>query len=201
MTCMRLSHRRRTSMVFWASRRSVGLQGGGEGEPRLWWASERTRYLSEMTSPCSVNLIRPLTVPAGWATIASCVGPPARHCHRGRGTSEAHAVLAGDVDEVALGVVQPPPGDGDAAELRRVRVAEHHLLPVTPQPHQLTVGRAGEQAVEEVTGDGQRRRGLEQRREADPCHAGVQVDESGLAREDRARRRRRPRSSRRCRTR
>ena len=41
-------------------------------------ASAGSRYLSEMTSPCSVILISPSSVPAGWARIASWVGPPPR---------------------------------------------------------------------------------------------------------------------------
>ena len=35
-------------------------------------------YLSEITSPCSVTLISPSSVPQGWARIASWVGPPPR---------------------------------------------------------------------------------------------------------------------------
>ncbi|CAM5373076.1 hypothetical protein SBADM41S_11215 [Streptomyces badius] len=41
-------------------------------------ASAGMRYLSEMTSPCSVTLISPSSVPHGWARIASCEGPPPR---------------------------------------------------------------------------------------------------------------------------
>ena len=37
-----------------------------------------SRYLSLMTSPCSVNLISPSRTPLGWATMASYVGPPPR---------------------------------------------------------------------------------------------------------------------------
>ena len=35
-------------------------------------------YRAEITSPCSVSLIRPWIVPGGWARIASLVGPPPR---------------------------------------------------------------------------------------------------------------------------
>ena len=45
---------------------------------RLRIAISGRLYLPEMTSPCSVVLIRPETVPGGWARIASCVGPPPR---------------------------------------------------------------------------------------------------------------------------
>src|SRR6478609_3906905 len=73
------------------------------------------RYLSEMTSPCSVTLISPSRVPQGCARIASCEGPPPRPT------------------EPPLGAVDLPLGGGDAAELGGVGVAEHDLLDVAAE--------------------------------------------------------------------
>ena len=63
--------RRRCAAASPAARRprsAPGSPGPGAGSV----------YLSEMTSPCSVTLIAPSSVPYGWARIASWVGPPPR---------------------------------------------------------------------------------------------------------------------------
>ncbi len=58
------------SSVAWSTAATVSS--------RFSRASAGSVYLSEMTSPCSVTLIAPSSVPYGWARIASCVGPPPR---------------------------------------------------------------------------------------------------------------------------
>src|ERR1043165_272721 len=88
-------------------------------------ASDGIRYLSEMTSPCSVTLISPSRVPHGWGRTAVCEGPPPR----------PPPVPVRSVTQPPLRPVDLPLGGGDAAELRGVGVAEHHLLHVPAQRH------------------------------------------------------------------
>ena len=45
---------------------------------RWYTAFCREPYLLAITSPCSVSLMRPLTLPGGWARIARRVFPPPR---------------------------------------------------------------------------------------------------------------------------
>ena len=54
------------------------LDDGGQRELDVLRARPGRRYLSEITSPCSVSLISPSSVPHGCARIASWVGPPPR---------------------------------------------------------------------------------------------------------------------------
>ncbi len=90
----------------------------------------------------------------------------------------------GDVAQPALGAVDLPLGGGDAAELGGVGVAEHDLLDVAAQGDQGPVGRVGEHVLQDRVGGPQLVGGLQQRDDADPGDAGVQVDQAGLAGED-----------------
>ena len=155
-----------------------------------------------MTSPCSVTLISPSSVPHGWARIASWVGPPPRPtvpprpwksrsrtpCRPATSRSARWARWISHCDVVMPGV------------LVGVGVAEHHLLHVAAQRDEPAVRRVAEQVVEHAPGLAQLVDGLEQRHEADPRDAAVQVDQAGLAGQQRPprARRRRPGSSRRC---
>ena len=146
-------------------------------------ASAGSEYLSEMTSPCSVTLISPSSVPHGWARIASCVGPPPRPIGAAAAVEEPqpHAVAHRDVTQLALGPVDLPLGGRDARLLVRVGVAEHHLLHVPAQRDEAAVRRVDEQVVEDPAGLPQLAHGLEQRDEADAGDVAVQVDQAGLA--------------------
>ncbi len=149
-------------------------------------ASDGTRYLSEMTSPCSVTLISPSRVPVGLGEDRVVGGAAAAADGAAAAVEEAqpYAVAVGDVAQQALGAVDLPLGGGDAAELGGVGVAEHDLLDVAAQRDQAPVGGVGEHLVEELVGDLQLVGGLQQRHDADLGPAGVQVDQSGLAGED-----------------
>ena len=98
---------------------------------------------------------------------------------------QAHAVAHGDLAQALLGAVDLPLARGDAGLLVGVRVAEHHLLHVAAQGEQPPVGGLGQQLLEHLAGAAQLGRRLQQRDEADPRHAGVEVDQARLAGQDR----------------
>ena len=89
----------------------------------------------------------------------------------------------GHVAQLPLGPVDLPLRGRDARLLVGVGVAEHHLLDVSPQRDQPPVRRVAQQVVEDPSGLPQLAHGLEQRDEADPGDARVQVDQPGLARQ------------------
>src|SRR5205809_418395 len=99
-----------------------------------------------MTSPCSVSFRRPSTDPGAWPRIARLVGPPPRH----RG-------------ELALGPVEHPGRREEARLLVRIRVAEHHLLPIASGGECRAVGVIVEERGEDRACGAERRARLEQR--------------------------------------
>ena len=93
------------------------------------------------------------------------------------------AVALGDVAKVALAAVDLPLARGHAGRLVGVRVAEHDLLHVTPQRDDAPVGGLLEHLGEDRVGVANLLDRLQQRDEADPRDAGVDVDQPGLARQ------------------
>ena len=96
---------------------------------------------------------------------------------------QPHAVAPRDVAQVALAAVDLPLAGGDAGRLVGVRVAEHHLLDVAAQGDDPPVRGLVEHPGEDRVGVADLLDRLEQRHEPDPRHAGVDVDEPGLARD------------------
>ena len=94
---------------------------------------------------------------------------------------QPHAVPGGHVTQRPLRLVDRPLAGGDAGLLVGVRVAEHHLLQVAAGADDLPVRRQGQHLVEQVAAGVQLGRGLQQRHDADPGPAGVDVDQPGLA--------------------
>ena len=97
--------------------------------------------------------------------------------------AEPDAVALGDVAKVALAAVDLPLARGHAGRLVGVRVAEHDLLHVTPQRDDAPVGGLLEHLGENRVGVANLLDRLQQRDEADPRDAGVDVDQPGLARQ------------------
>ena len=69
-----------------------------------------SRYLSEITSPCSVSLISPSSVRGGWARIASWVGPAAAADRAAAAVEQPQpdAVAPADVAQAPLGAMDLP---------------------------------------------------------------------------------------------
>ena len=163
------------------------------------------RYLSEITSPCSVSLISPVQRAPRLSEDRDVGGPAAASDRPAATVEEAqpHAVALGHVAQVALAAVDLPLARGDAGRLVGVGVAEHHLLHVPAQRHDPPVRGIVEHPREDRVGLADLLDRLQQRHEPDPRDAGVHVDEPRLARDQdggEARRRRRG-TSRRCTTR
>ena len=98
-------------------------------------AAARISRLRRPTSPCSVTLMAPSSVPYGWARIASWVGPPpGRWCRPGRGRAAAARRAWRRRRAAPAGRGGSTTGGGDAGLLVGVRVAEHHLLDVAAGP-------------------------------------------------------------------
>ncbi len=76
-------------------------------------------------------------------------------------------VPLGGRHERGLGDVQEPVRGEVAGLLVRVRVAEHHLLPIPAPPEMRAVGRVGQDRVEDTARGLERRRVLEQRNHID----------------------------------
>ena len=154
----RLRPARRASRRDWRGRRcrTVDSSAAASVSSRFSRARLGSRYLSEMTSPCSVSLISPSSVPQGWARIASWVGPPPRPTVPPRPWNSRRRTpkRAADVAQALLRAVDLPLAGGDAGGLVGVRVAEHHLLHVAAQRDDAAVGGV----VEQVREDGVRAR-------------------------------------------
>src|SRR5207302_11001973 len=117
-------------------------------------AFERPEGLSED------GLVRPAAAPADGAS-------PAME------EAEDGAVLLDDVAELALRPVDLPLRRRDPGVLVRVRVAEHHLLPVTPQLDDAPVGRLAQQGIHDQPGLAPLADGLGEWGVADPGYAAV----------------------------
>ncbi|MGX1301481.1 hypothetical protein RKD35_002969 [Streptomyces albogriseolus] len=149
-------------------------------------ARDGMRYLSEMTSPCSVTLISPSRGAPGLGEDRVVGGAAAAADGAAAAVEEAQpdAVAVGDVAQPALGAVDLPLAGGDAAELGGVGVAEHDLLDVAAQGDEAPVGGVGEHVLQDRVGGLELVRRLQQRHDADLRPAGVQVDQAGLAGEE-----------------
>ena len=137
-----------------------------------------------MTSPCSVTLIAPSSVPYGWARIASWVGPPPRPTVPPRPwNSRSRTPCAAATSRSARWarwiahwlVVMP-------GLLVGVGVAEHHLLHVAAGRDERPVRRQRQQLVEQLAGRAQLGRPSPAAARS-RCRAtlGVHVDQPGLA--------------------
>ena len=112
-----------------------------------------TRYLSEITSPCSVTLISPSSVPR-WLREDRVVRRAAAAADRAAAAVEQpqpHAVLGRLVAQPLLRAVDLPLARGDPGLLVRVRVAEHHLLDVAALGHEVA-GRWGRRGAPRARG-------------------------------------------------
>ena len=147
-----------------------------------------------MTSPCSVSLSRPSTDPGAPPTIARLAGPPPRPIAPPRPWNSVSSTpcAPGCLDQRGLRLVQHPGRGEEPGLLVRVRVAEHHLLPVATRLDVAAVHRVAEERVEDVAGGGQGVGRLEQRDDIDgrfrlPSATSQLEDVHDIARGDRER--------------
>ena len=165
----------RCAATMWSS---VASRVAASTSSRFSRARDGSRYLSLMTSPCSVTLISPSSVPYGCARIA--VRRAAATSDRAAASveqAEANAVPAADVAQAPLRLVDLPLRRRDTGLLVRVAVAQHHLLDVAPGSDDASVRHVRQECVDDVVCGPQLLRGLQQRHETDPRHARVHIDE------------------------
>ena len=105
-----------------------------------------------MTSPCSVILMRPRTLPGGWARIALSGRAAAAPDRAAAPVEQAQgdAVLLRDLGQRGLGDVQLPVGRQIAAVLVAVRVADHDFLLPAARVDVGAVDGVGQQRVQDV---------------------------------------------------
>ncbi len=137
-------------------------------------ASRRSENLAVMTSPCSVILIRPPTVPGGCARMKRSAGPPPRECEPPRPWKNRRSTrrLDGEIRELRLRGGDHPLAGEQPDVLAGIRVAEHHVLAPAAQLELTRVGLVAVQPGHRLGGLLERAATLEQREDVE-ARAGV----------------------------
>ena len=120
-----------------AGPRRATPRGVAERISSRWWrAASTVPYLEAITSPCSVSLMRPSTVPAGWARIARWVGAAAAGDRAAAAVEEleAHALLPRLPGELALDLLEGRAGPRDSPRPSSSRSSRSSPAGACPAP-------------------------------------------------------------------
>ncbi len=120
-------------------------------------------YLSDSTSPCSVNLIWPCTVPGGWDSdrVVGWTAATAQRAATAVEQSALDTVRPGYADDFLLGFVEVPAGGQNTAVLAGIGITQHDFLQIAGSFEQFAVDWFIQQAGHDLFDVGQVVNGFE----------------------------------------